>query len=265
MSSCVGLWRFNDVVASAVVLDASGQGNNGVLSDDNDTPGDTTAEHSATSGNPPYLVSALTFDGIDDHVTTADFQSVLRGSFSISLWAKAATWPVADNSLLGYYRESGPHENNMYIYVYHSGKIGFDCSSGADSLSYSILSDVVLTNGQWSHIVCVANAISGFLVIYHNGVLVKSGSGFSGGMPSFVTDGLSMIIAGDRGEVDAQYFFAGTIDVVMFFSRAITAPEVEFLFNGGTKPYTVHAGYGTERRTNIYNPISGSIKNWSLK
>ncbi len=269
MSSCVGLWRLNDVAASTVVLDASGQGNNGVLNDDNDTPGDATAEHSATSGNPPYLVSALTFDGTDDHVTTADFQSTLRGSFSISLWAKATTWGDQIRDLVGYCWRSAGNDYEAYIRMpdgIFQRRIKFDCESFADGIDNSIITDTaVLVDGAWNHIVCVANATTGFQGIYHNGILVKNNMSFSGGMPGFLTGGSTMCIGASRVPEGPQYFFAGTIDVVMFFSRAITAPEVEFLFNGGTKPYTTHAGYGTERRTNIYNPISGLVKNWSLK
>ncbi len=219
-NGCIAHWKFNEGSGTAVA-DWVG-GNDG-----------TIQNPAGSAWSAGVINGAYTFDGVGAYLPTADFQSVLRGSFTISLWAKAATWPVADNSLLGYYRNSGPNENNMFIYVYHVGKIGFECSSGADGLSSILLSGVVLTNGQWSHIVCVANATTGFQGIYHNGVLVKSGSGFSGGMPNFVTDGLTMVVAGDRGEEDAQYFFAGTIDNVTLWNRALTFGEVEILYNNG--------------------------------
>lgn len=176
--------------------------------------------------------NCLHFDGVDEYVDIADFQSLFRGSFSICCWAYSADWSVGQGYLIGYRRLQGGLKHRVNFEVYGNG-IYFDCECEPDGIDNQQYGNV-LVDGEWAFVVGTANAITGKQCLYYNGILIDSDvTSVLGGMPSFDTNGLVMPIGSIMGDTVASNFFGGLIDNVMLFNRAISLEEIKALYNNG--------------------------------
>lgn len=208
----VGYWTFDqNTIAGTTADDRSGNGNNGTLMN-----GPTL-----TMGT---IGQALNFDGVDDWVQVADPASEVldfgTGSFTYALW-------VYVQSNVG--RFDMPLEKGGQC----AGCTGYDMELGSDSWAVNVSDGMTITTveispvpllHQWVHLVGVRNAATGLILTYLNGTLQHTESAPSGS----VSNGQDLTFGSQNGTAD---FFHGIIDEVRIYNRALTAEEVEHLYN----------------------------------
>jgi len=213
----VGAYDGPDIVESGLVLaldaansksypgsgttwtDLSGNGNTGTL-----TNGPT---YSSANGG------ALTFDGVDDKVSTNYKPSGARSYF---IWVKynSLTHPSG-------YQLTGTQEFNAYTYIGISnfGRVYY--YAGTNSTGGNIGNRDPVTVNTWVSLGFVLNA-DGSRIVYKNGVNIHSNTGGLGGT---ATAEFSV------GCINNNYHVNGNIAQVSIYNRALTATEVSQNFN----------------------------------
>ncbi len=247
MPSIVAHWRLNDNEANPNVLDATGD--NTLAWQHGNTNSDA-----ATSGNPPYLTRALSFTSANSD-SAGDFTlttSLALSSFSISGWFKSdGTSGGNALDILSLFDAS----NNQEVLLETRDSDQFFLVRINNNNAHTGYTGLATPAGVWHHFVVTYTGTGGD--IYIDGVDVDNLDN-EGAIAT-----ITRAWIGSSG--NSSGFFQGDIDNIMIFDKILSAAEIAYLFNGGVKPYSVHSGYGTERRTNVFNPIGGGIKNWSLK
>jgi hypothetical protein len=203
----VAAYTFDEGSGSAVA-DATGNGNNGTIR------GATFVAGRAGT--------ALRFDGVDDWVTVADSASLdLSTGLTLEAWVK----PTADMS--GWdtvlMKERGA-SNMAYALYAHDGAPGIGgvaAPAGYVNVAGShqaIRGASALAAGGWVHLAVTYNGSR--LRFYMNGALI-AGRAQTGDV---VTSGGALRIGGSGSW--ANEFFAGLIDDVRIYNRALTPAEI---------------------------------------
>ncbi len=211
----VGLWSFDGPdVSGTTAYDRSGQGHNGTLT------------------NGPLLTvgkigQGIELNGSNNYVDTvtaiSNFISATDGS--ISVWVKPKATGAAGTAGQTYGCPGIAVEENGQGNVWIS-----QCNvSGADRIwvgNWDGNADEIgipYTVGEWVHVVWVHTG--GTLYAYKNGTLVSStASGNSGGGNGWLEFGPNYT---------QSSFFNGTLDDVRIYNRALSAQEVQDLYNLG--------------------------------
>lgn len=208
-TNLVGWWTFNEGSGTVSTADLSGRGNTAFL----------TNSPAWTNG---IAGSALRFNGVSTFLslgTNIDFPA--GSSLTLCAWVRCEANNTSSFQGIIAKRPSSPsyqfglNFNNTTFQVYTTG------SSGVQAFSYA------LPTNTWVHVVGVFSATSA-TAFYTNGVLfgtLGSGGGISGN-----TGGYTMIGSSINGNTEP---FAGTIDDVRIYNRALTATEISQLYNNG--------------------------------
>jgi len=214
----VGMWSFNGPdLTTTTAFDRSGQGNNGTL----------------TNGPVPAIGKvgqALSFDGVNDYVNVNSAASLIAtGNATVSLWFKPsadfATGAPGDALQTQFSLADAPSTNDIKFMLNNTnGKLDFRTSFPEDILSSTATS---WRANVWYHIVGVLDTGGGGgRFLYINGALDNSNSTNTRG--SVVATLMSIGI-----ELDPNFHFAGLIDEVRIYNRALSAAEVKQLYNLG--------------------------------
>ena len=219
-------YAFNETSGSTTA-DASGNGNTGIL-----TNGAVFV--AGKNGN------AVRLDGVNDHVNLGNPASLqLIGSMTISAWINAASFPfddaavvssMASNETSGFQLDTtvdtGPRRIGFKLVSSTGGFIG---RYGATALQLS----------QWYHIAGVYAAASQTVVVYLNGQL-DNGT-LVGTVGAAQRNSSLAVNIGQRPAWPGTYNFAGRIDDVRIYNRALTQAEIQADMNtpvGGNPPPT---------------------------
>lgn len=208
----VGYWHFDEGAGTAA-YDASGGGNTGTL-----TGGPTWQ-----SGSSCKAGGCVSFDGVDDYVSAGTSLLDAPTTGSVSLWVyptqngaanggnpwNNTTLLAKDNVYLALQQLS----SNKIRYYYYSGAYDFYDSTTALSLN------------MWSLITVTWDASSSS--IYLNGTLDAS----SGSLTWAKVDAGNTGTAFDLGRYGGGYWYRGRMDEVRVWTRALTASEVEAIYN----------------------------------
>jgi len=162
--------------------------------------------------------SALSFDGVDDYVDCgADASLKITGAFTILAWVKP-TALAADNRVFANFVDA---TNGYAMMIYANGRFRVYTAQAAATQS-SISSVGAVKVGAWNHIAVTRSGVAGRT--YRNGVDVTVTFGVhSDPLPSTV----HAMVGSD--EV-SPWRFAGLIDDVRIYNRALTAAEVKRLY-----------------------------------
>src|SRR3989344_1376303 len=167
-------------------------------------------------------IGSLSFDGVDDRVTVAHNASLTPAAITISAWIKPATDGVTKRII-----DKNP---GYLIRRLTNGAVQF--------IPGFINSNATAPSGAWTHIVITADSTG--TNWYINGVLDKVTS------TAYAPSGTASLVFG--GNLD---FYAGDLDDVRIYNRALSASEVTELYNytggGDTIPPVLSAGspYGS--------------------
>ena len=186
---------------STYAVDISQYGNNGTI-------------HGATWTNGKFG-SALEFDGVDDYVSVPDDESLdITDTVTIEVWIN----PQEQNSGgLSLKQIAGKRAQ----YVMYISRTGYTISfyTYPDGTVSALSSLTTLTEGKWSHVVCVLDENG--RKIYINGELDNSDS--TAGTQSQI---YPVGIGGDPNS-PTDRAFNGTIDELRIYNRALSAEEIK--------------------------------------
>ena len=216
----VGHWTFDSsTISGNTVADVSGNGNNGTMMN-----GPTVI--------PGVEGQALSFNGTDQYVSVPNSSSLNPNVISVSFWVKSAVAAqnfyaaMVNKRLLGntspfnvWSFDTNPSGNTYDFCI--TNNAGSGPTYGQWCLSNGVLST------SWTHIVGTYDGTTQKL--YENGVLVAS-------QPVNITlasSTLPVAIGWDNSTGGVNQHFNGAIDDVRIYNRALSATEVNQLYDLG--------------------------------
>jgi len=211
--SWIGHWKMNDNDDHNQVDDSSGNDNHG-------TAQQITSTLHTDSGNPPYLNGALTFNGSSDYITTpmTNFPTG-AAERSASLWIK---WDGSTSySVIFGYGDDAAGIKLFGAFLDPTGNLY--CWNDYQNPANNYDTGIDIAIGDWTHIVLTYDGTN--VRAYKDGALVDTTAKALDTVLEESTIGKNIW--------DGLHHFAGSIDNVMIFNRALTAEEIEFLYNEG--------------------------------
>lgn len=201
------------------------------------TTADSTGNNSpGTLANGPLwgtglMGQALTFDGKNDYVNTnADDSLDVTGSLTLSAWVFRSN-SAKTHAIVSKYQTNSSAPFHLELLA--SGLVRATHRSG--TLGQSISSTTAVTNNVWTHVVFVRDNSTGKLTFYFNGVQDFAGWK-SYNTTRVAASTVSVKIGSHAGATNN--FFAGTIDDVRIYDKALTEAEVQSLYNSHTGDVT---------------------------
>ncbi|TKJ33435.1 MAG: hypothetical protein CEE38_20760 [Planctomycetes bacterium B3_Pla] len=168
------------------------------------------------------FAGALEFDGIDDYVSTDFVLDPAKGSFSVFAWIKGG----APGQVIISQRDNidGRTTNPGSTWLWADSSYGRLMTRLMHPPFDPLMSESVITDGQWHHIGLVYDYIGLCRYLYVDGAEVAKDTDVVGGVGS---DGGLYFGAGKY--LGAAGFFSGLIDDVRIYRRPLSAEEIEAL------------------------------------
>jgi len=180
--------------------------------------------YGATAESSGKINTAYSFDGSNDHINKSSF-----GSFPDAV--TYSMWIYTSDPTAGIMQMFVPGTSRDSVFL-SSGKILYESTPSSGSNDYWTTSGLLPTN-QWVHLVMTnigGSQTSTSGKIYFNGVLQTVSHSSAGadrtrpsGTPDFYLD----------ANYDYSPNFAGSIDEVGIWGRALTSTEISDLYNNG--------------------------------
>jgi Concanavalin A-like lectin/glucanases superfamily len=182
-----------------------------------------TLTNGATWG-PGRYGTAVNLDGVSDYVNLGNPSALqITGSITISAWINARSFPPDDgvivskrsSSLTGYQLDTTIDEGPR--------SIGFKLTntSGEKMMRYG---RTALQTNTWYHVTGVYNAAAHTMDVYLNGEL-DNGTLIGTVSGAQINSGQAVVIGRRSG--NTGYEFAGSIDEVRIYARALTQAEIQ--------------------------------------
>ena len=185
---------------------------------------------------------AQQFDGVDDEVTipddasTAYFDWAQTDSFSVEYWMWTDQSTSGNRVIVG--RDGGPTNLHWWIGCDDSGKVRFQLRDTTGNGLYLGNKGPVLNDGMWHHIVAVRQYVDGEPSInsrnqiYVDGVLIDEGTyNYGAGFEEIVGVNVGYIL------LSHNYRYAGRVDELAFYDKALTEAEIQQHFINGLDNY----------------------------
>ena len=205
----VGYWPF-----CGNANDASGNGNNGTVN------GATLTTDRFGSAN-----SAYSFDGVNQYIATQSAQNQIQEK-TFCAWVKLSNVNQSGGGIVSIQTPSGSMFDAM---VYNELNNGW--FFGSDNFSRSSTSNYMESDTQqWVHMVFTYQ--SGNFKMYRNGILIYTDNQFQ----SYQFNSDAIFIIGLR-HYGSNGYFNGKIDDVAIWNRALTATEIQQIYNLGQTTY----------------------------
>jgi len=214
----VGHWPMNDNDDQTQVDDISGNNNHG-------TAQQITSALHTDSGNPPELNGALTFNGTSDYI---DLGAVIgTGAYTKAAWVKIDG---------GSYMNNIVSSDTLSHAIFAPSAWGFKLTAGHNdtnpAYNYNHVQDNVgLEADTWYHVAVTFDPAvdSGRMVLYKDGLPIDTATNVPT-QPASTTY---------IGKFYTGNWLKGSIDNVMVFETALTADDIELLYNEGNGTETI--------------------------
>jgi hypothetical protein len=227
-SGLSGYWKMDENTGTTVG-DSSTNANTGSRTCD----GGLCANPAWTTGQ---IGSGLDFNGTSNYVNIPDAASLRpeNQSYTVAAWAKPDNinqiGPVVTK------RQNGGSSEQFYMTICS----GSTCGSSGKKLYFSMIESgggnyrlVVSANdvadGNWHHLVAVANQRTNTVDVYVDGVLASGTKTSNGSWPT-VNNTDPLRIGSDNGSL----YYNGAVDEVRTYSRALSEEEIVQLYRLGT-------------------------------
>ena len=190
---------------------------------------DSVSDNDGTlNGNPIWqptggqVAGSLQFDGIDDYVSTPFILNPAKGSLSAFAWVKggARGQVIISQSDITIGRTT--QLGNAWLWA--DSSYGRLITRLMHPPFAPLVSESVITDGQWHHVGLVYDFIGLYRYLYVDGAEVARDTDFVGGAGS---DGGLYIGAGES--LVPVSFWSGLIDDVRIYNHALNAEEIEAL------------------------------------
>jgi hypothetical protein len=208
----IGHWTFDGKDMTPNVRDISGQGNHATISG-----------QSATTTAIGKIGQALGFDGSNDYV---DIPDIIEGlsQVTFSTWVKVND---VSGTTLYIVEQSGASSDPIQI-DYAAGTGGnvnkYKCSIQTDlpASTNTALNTPQYFDKDWHHIVCTYDGSN--VRLYIDGAFTGTANAITGNLVSTTNN---LVIGADSGT------WNGSLDDFRIYNRALTATEIQALYNGG--------------------------------
>ena len=239
-ANSVGYWQFEDGNSATSFKDQSASALTGSCAGGNCPT--FTPEGAAGGG--------FSFDGTNDNVTFGDsLDNVFAGpnkKFTLSAFIKQSFTDGNSRIIIGKRADANFSENQREFHnAVDTGKVYFTYYGDLDGYFYrSIRADTtsILPN-TWYQVTTVydgSQSPDNRVSIYINGVAQSLTVAYSSGTPSSIPDGTAPLAVGaevnSAGSVSADNF-NGTIDEPHIYNRALSATEIQNLYNSTSYVY----------------------------
>lgn len=206
--------------------------------------------------------NALSFDNVDDYVTTGAASALISGStqLTLSLWVNPANANISFPDYDGFAGIRNNTDADFYIVQHGNGLIEARFRNSAGTAHDIVFNGLIINS--WQHLVFTYN--ESMLRLYHNSVLVGSTPATGS-----ITNGSQAFYIGGMMYGAVNYYMKGEIDEVGLWTRAITQSEIDCLYSGGLNPnspnlvlaYNFNQGIAGANNSgiNTLNPIAGSL------
>jgi type II secretory pathway pseudopilin PulG len=222
-SGIAGCWKL-DETSGTIAKDSSGNGNDGTLVNMSPPGCWTTGQ----------IKGALVFDGTNDYVDLGIDPSLNFGDsqpFTIAAWIKTTD----TYGLIVSLRNSDDDGSDIDFAV---GDAGGGCSGSGKAVILvrqdsggqwaCAISKTPVNDGQWHHVAAVRTGNT--VELFVDGNSQETGSGAQAG-GAITTNVRAIGCEVYWGDPDSSSCFAGTIDDVRIYNRALTAAEIKQLAN----------------------------------
>ena len=210
----VGYWSFDDCRRDKA-SDSSGYGNTGTLT--NFALSGSTSNY--ISGSQAKRGCALNFDGTNDYVTTGAYVvSASTDPISYNIWFKRSADCSNYNVLIGHGRGNGA--GGPFLMCGYPGRTN---EISAYTVNTYIHSGVTTEANRWYMATLTFDGSTQRL--YVNGAYTTSSSGVANDVNS------NAFTSGGVWGTAQTYFYQGAIDEARVYNRALSAGEVQSLYN----------------------------------
>jgi hypothetical protein len=228
--SLVGYWKL-DETTGLIANDSSGGEHHGTVTNTAPEPGWETA----------YVDGGLHLDGTDDFIAVTDDPALdLSDAGTLALWFKMDSFKSFGGLI--HKGDAKNFSDEAYTLQFWSGsRVYLGLKGGGQSRS--IQTNTVFNNGQWYHVAAVWDATGMYL--YVDGALDRSSSNTVSAMDSPGNLNLGAQLAVYYSSSYHNLPFDGIIDDVRIYAEALSAEDVEALYNlempagGGAMTYQV--------------------------
>ena len=225
----VAYWKF-DESGGTLAADSSGNGYAGTL-----VNGPVW-----TSGK---IDGALSFDGINDYVTTVDDPLDITGSLTVTGWVYQTGNSVAEHIIS---KDQSSTGCPLQLAILTTGKLrSFTRGNG---LNQTIDSNNTLSLNAWHHVALVRDAATSKVTFYIDGS--QDSGGWKAYSPDRVAASAATAKIGARGDATAN-FFKGNLDDLRIYARPLSAAEIQALYQAG-------GGDGNPPSVAITSPVNGT-------
>jgi prepilin-type N-terminal cleavage/methylation domain-containing protein len=217
-TSLVGYWPMNEGAGStsgvSQTVDASGNGNNGTWYG---TAGGTNGTYYA-----PGKVGnwAGTFDGSTDYITVGT-STVLQptNAITISAWVNTTSSSTTERIISNFHGTS-----YGYVFSVLSGLFTLQLGNGT---AFTALQRFTVMPGIWYHVVATWDGAN--IKIYVNGTQQGAAMAFTG----FAYDAGNVITTIGGNNTNSSNRWNGSSDDVRIYNRALSAAEIQAMYNAG--------------------------------
>ncbi len=253
----IGYWSLSDGPGASTVTDLTGNGNNGTLTNFTDGTYNNmwTSSSDTNDGWPFAMLFNQSGEGANTYINVPD-SSVLNTpsanrTWTLSAWVKCSEAGTAEPRYAGIIAKGNQGAEAYALYMNDTAGTGkfsgifHNASLGSAEVATST---TVAQNGVWYHVAVTvlepkSSSANAEAILYVNGV-AESGANantyttvYSTNLP--VTIGCRRLSSGDIGAA-----FAGTIDDVRIYSRALSANDIAQLYaNKAFAPNNSGIGY----------------------
>lgn len=213
-----GEWKLDDAAGSTTVSDSSGNGHNATV-------------NGAAMGAPgrlPNGSTSVSFDGVDDSLSTSGPALDTSKSFSVSAWVKVDD-PNTWQSFLGQDGSRTTPFVLQYNAQHKTWGLAIVHADSDDMPQTTILSDTPAHIGVWTHLAAVYD-LEGKARLYVNGRLSGSST-----VPALWSSAGPLVMGAIKHQGTHTNYINGSISDVKVWDRVISAKELE--------PEFAHAGY----------------------
>jgi hypothetical protein len=193
-----------------------------------ETTGTRVDEHGSNNltdnGGVSGTSGVATFDGSNDYLNIASNASLQMGNidFSIVYFFRASSVSGARGHVA---KTSAAGGTTWEYYCRTNGTtLEFNISDGTNNGTAS----TTIANSTWYFVTAIHDSVNNELRLYVDGTLVDTETWTTGGL---VSSGAFAL--GARPATSYAHFFAGDMDLVGIWKRALTPAEITDLFNGG--------------------------------
>jgi trimeric autotransporter adhesin len=174
-----------------------------------------------TFGYAPQVIAerSVYFDGVVDYIDVEDHLDLNTTEFTLSAWIKRDTGTV-NASILS--KRNYTDTEGYDLRINGTGRLEFSLNGGAGILA----SSVAIPENEWHQVAVIYNGSNATL--YIDGVADTTASG----LPAPVATSQKFLIAAADGyDPNTTDYFAGNIDEVRVWNRALTPVQLRYIMN----------------------------------